>query len=163
MSIAEKDAHITARYHSIAHDLETVVLDTKEKAVCPKNFTSELLCRVYTGILMLSIARYESGGFREDVDKPTGTGDHGKAHCLMQIQLRDGEEITDRQSCFRLGLARIRESIKACSELRSEDRLVAYASGNCNNDTGIKDSRLKVRQTNNWLKNYPFMMLGQGD
>lgn len=75
-----------ARYESIARDLLTVVYDPAEAPL----FKNGDLTRAKTATVLLAIARYESGGYRRDVDFNLGKearGDHGRSWCLMQVQL----------------------------------------------------------------------------
>lgn len=147
----QRDAYTTARYESIAKDLEDVVENEKPLFSGPTG-------KAETALVMLSIASYESGEFREDIDTVKGTGDHGRAHCIMQIEfpLRPGEVMNDRKDCFRIGLARIRESMKACPNSKKEDKLAVYARGNCHDRWGIANSRMKMRRALNWWAYHPF-------
>lgn len=148
----ERYEYTYARYQSIAQDLSDVALDDNERPLFDGDDG-----RLKTAILVLSIASFESGEFREDVDTITPTGDHGKAYCLMQVQLRDGEVIRDRQECFRIGLSRIRESFKACPSSRLDERLAVYASGHC--DVGVANSIRKFKRATSWVKDHPFLQL----
>ncbi len=132
-----------------------------------------------TALLMLAISSYESGGFRPDVDSIEATGDchevvvlpNGlrpvgpaiegatkrtvcRSRCLAQIQLRAGESMKDRRDCFRLELARIRESYASCA-LPLIEGLAVYASGRC--DRGTKASRRRVARAVEWWTAAPFL------
>lgn len=152
MSDQDKYDYTYARYESIAQDLSDVVMNEDERSLFDDKDG-----KLKTAILMLANASFESGEFREDIDNTNATGDHGRAYCLMQIQLRPGETIRDRKDCFRLGLARIRESFKACPGYRQEEKLAVYASGHCN--VGLDNSKKKFNRAYSWLKENPFMEL----
>lgn len=82
---AETEEQALERYGSITSDLIQVVYDPDETPVFsgPRG-------RAKTAALMLSIANFESGGFRRDVDLGIGNksrGDSGESHCLMQVRL----------------------------------------------------------------------------
>lgn len=149
LSVEEKDAHTLQRYTDIASDLSEVVMEEEPL------FTGDL-GRVKSALLVAAIASFESGQFREDVDNVKGTGDRGESHCLMQVYLLPGETINSRKDCFHLGYDRIRESFRLCRFSRLEDKLSAYASGNCRR--GGANSRLKMRRANRWLETHPFIM-----
>lgn len=157
MTDEQKDEHTLARYKSIAQDAAEVALDPEEK---PFFKEPGLIGRLESALLALSIASYESGEFREDIDTVSGTGDHGRSHCLMQILLRPGEEMKDRKDCFRLGFSRIRESFESCPGYRTEDKLAVYARGTCDHTWGINNSRMKVRRAKKWLADHTFFMVG---
>jgi len=148
----EKDDYTLSRYQDIATDLVEVLSDDKPL------FEGEL-GKVQTGLLVLAIASFESGGFREDIDNVKGSGDHGQSHCIMQIMypLRDGEVMNDRQDCFRIGLARIRESMQACRSYRLDERLAVYARGKCDSKWGIANSKMKMKRASYWLTTHPFI------
>jgi len=148
----EKSSDTIERYESIAQDLSDVVMDVNQKPLFDGKDG-----RLKTALLELSIASFESGQFREDVDTITPTGDHGASYCLMQVHLYDGETIKDRKECFRIGLDRIRESRKMCSFLRPDERLAAYASGNC--VVGLANSVRKIKRARSWLEEHPFFSL----
>jgi hypothetical protein len=141
----------SARYTSIASDLETFVFDPETKPA----FAGET-GREQTAALLLAIAYHESG-FAKDVDLgpcyrgPKGRGsrcDSGMSACLLQIHLGTGktpegwtqaELFADRKKCFATGLRLVRGSLGACRHLPIRDRLSAYASGSC--DRGAEASR----------------------
>src|SRR5665213_743767 len=157
-SDAERDAYTEARYESIAKDLADVVENS------PPLF-SGMTGKAETALVILSIASYESGDFREDIDTIKGSGDHGRAHCLMQIEfpLRAGETLNDRKDCFRIGLSRIKESMQACPKSHVEERLAVYARGKCDDTWGIRNSKMKMRRARGWFKANPFSVLVQQD
>jgi hypothetical protein len=148
----EIDAKTTARYESIAKDLEDVLNTEKPLFAGP-------LGKVKTGLLVLSVASYESG-FTEKVDNTSGSGDHGQSHCIMQIlyPLRPGEVMNDRKDCFRLGITRLRESMAACPNSDVRDKLAVYARGRCDSPWGITNSRMKMYRAMSWLTGHPYML-----
>jgi hypothetical protein len=149
MTAEEKDTHTLQRYHDIASDIAAVTMEEEPL------FKGDL-GRVKSALITASIASYESGQFREDVDNVKGTGDHGQSHCIMQILMRPGEIMEDRKDCFRLGFYRIRESFRSCPQSRLEDKLAVYASGNCTQ--GAANSRMKMYRAKHWLDTHPFVM-----
>lgn len=117
-----------ARYASIAQDIAAVV----EESRAPH---AESLA-----ITTLAIAIHESG-LRAEVDDGRVRGS-GTDVCLMQIRAnkkRADQLAADRRECLRTGLRIVRGSLSACRHLPWEDRLAAYASGNC--DAGRAASR----------------------
>jgi hypothetical protein len=137
------------RYASIARDIATVALDPAEAPLFggPQG-------RAQTGLLLASVAFYESGGFRRDVDLGLGNrarGDSGRSWCLMQINIGDGTTIErwtghnlveDRQKCFRAGLRKLRQSFAMCQNQSFADRLSGYTKGRCTDDDDFSHRRL---------------------
>ena len=179
----ETPAATRARYESIAYDAATVALSDvatgpwAKLVVSRGAFTDVPVAK--TALLMLAISSYESGGFRPDVDSIEATGDchevvalpNGlrpvglatentvkrmvcRSRCLAQIQLRAGEVLRDRRDCFRLELARIRESYASCA-LPLIEGLAVYASGRC--DRGTAASRKRVARAVEWWAVAPFL------
>ncbi|HTJ84565.1 MAG TPA: hypothetical protein VL400_22755 [Polyangiaceae bacterium] len=138
------------RYAAIAEAARDVAYDPNEKPVFGGKYG-----RARTAALMLAVAYHESG-FMKDVDLgpcwrgKAGTStrcDSGRAACLMQIHVADGqtaegytreELFADRKKCFRSGLHLLRRSMSACSHLPEKHKLASYASGTCKG--GLKDS-----------------------
>ena len=172
-----------ARYESIAYDVAAVALEDAgrdapwAKLVVSRSASTDVPV-AKTALLMLAISSYESGGFRPDVDSIEATGDcrevvalpNGlrpvgpateavkrmvcRSRCLAQIQLRAGEVLRDRRDCFRLELARIRESYASCA-LPLVEGLAVYASGRC--DRGTAASRKRVARAVEWWAVAPFL------
>jgi hypothetical protein len=138
------------RYASIARDVAAVALDPGEGPLF-----GGPLGRLQTGLVLASVAFYESGGYRRDVDLGIGRkarGDSGRSWCLMQINLGDGvtderwsgrDLVLDRQKCLRVGLRRMRESFDMCKTLTFVDRLSGYTVGRCTADDDFSHRRLK--------------------
>jgi hypothetical protein len=138
------------RYESIARDIATVALDPDE----PPLFGGPQ-ARAQTALFVTSIAFYESGGFRGDVDAGIGKrsrGDGGRSWCLMQLNIGEGltaeqwsgrELVQDRRKCIHAGLTRIRESFALCHFLPLYDRLSGYTKGRCIADEDLAHRRLR--------------------
>jgi hypothetical protein len=118
-----------ARYHSIAEDLERVVLDPREAPL----FDGPT-ARAQTAVLMLAIASFESGGFRADVDRQDeASGDGGAAWCLAQLHLPYAKGLTDRASCFRGMLHALHDSWDMCATDGWDPayHITGYTVGHC--------------------------------
>lgn len=149
----------TARYESIARDVAEVALDPNEAPLFggPEG-------RAQTALLVASIASYESGGFRRDVDLGSGKrsrGDGGRSWCIMQVNVGNGvtaegwtgrDLVQDRHKCIRAGLALIRESFSLCHALTLRDRLSGYTTGRCTADEDLSHRRFH-RAMEWWTKN----------
>lgn len=65
-----------------------------------------------------------------------------------------GEDlVSNRQSCFRVGLHMVRNSFKACAANSVENRLAVYATGRC--DSGWPQSAVRVGKAIRWFKAAP--------
>jgi hypothetical protein len=138
------------RYESIAKDIADVAMDPNEPPLFggPQG-------RAQTALFVTSIAFYESGGYRRDVDAgdgPRSRGDGGRSWCIMQINIGRGmtaeqwsgrDLVLDRHKCIRAGLARIRESFSLCHSLPLIDRLSGYTKGRCTPDEDLSHRRLR--------------------
>jgi len=145
-----------ARYASIAQDLADVALDPEEEPL----FAGDV-GRAQTALLMLAITRYESGGWRADIDnqKPSGDCSGGKcrAACLAQLQGIYAEDLSDRKSCFRAELRALRDSWALCSSpsWKGSDRMTGYTVGRC--EEGEHGARLRFKLATSWWKDHPFL------
>lgn len=111
--------------------------------------------RARTALVMLAITRYESGGWRADIDRQDRpTGDGGKAWCLAQLHAPFAEGLTDRKSCFRGELAALRESRRMCPGGTFVDGLSGYTVGTC--VTAEKHARLRFELATSWWARHPF-------
>jgi hypothetical protein len=150
------DEYTMARYKAIAADIADVALDPDEPPVFRSQAITEkgardLDGRVKTATLLASVARFESGGYREDVDTMVKKGDNGHGICLLQLHLWPGEVVIDRPSCLRAGLRHMRESYKTCHSLSG------YTIGKC-----IEDEPEAVRRSGmaaDWVRAHPFVIL----
>jgi hypothetical protein len=127
-----------ARYAGIARTIAKVALDPAEAPLFggPDG-------RAETALFVSSVAYYESGGFRRDVELGTGKharGDSGRSWCLMQVNIGGGktaeswsgpELVLDQEKCIRAGLHRMRESFAHCKAQTFVDRLSGYTNGRC--------------------------------
>lgn len=150
------DGYTLARYEAIAADIADVALDPDEPPIFRSQAIAEkgardLDGRVKTALLLASVARFESGGYREDVDTLVKLGDNGHARCLLQLHLWTGEVVTDRPSCLRAGLRHMRESYKACRSLSG------YTVGHCVEHEPEAERRSGVAAS--WIKEHPFVVL----
>lgn len=102
-----------------------------------------------TAILMASVVSLESS-CRADVDSGAVKGDHGRAHGLMQVQLRPWErDLCDtRAGCLRIGRERLRESLHHCRGNAKDERLALYMSGSCR--AGLRPARARWRRYASW-------------
>ncbi|AUX28769.1 MULTISPECIES: hypothetical protein [Sorangium] len=141
-----------ARYHEIARAAAKVAYDPELKPLFggPRG-------RAETMALLLSIAYFESG-YRRDVDLGLGKLARGSGvdSCLLQIRVGAGKTregwshedlVSDREKCFRSGLALIRRSFGACRKQEARDRLSAYTRGRC--IVNDKHSRARIGRAQN--------------
>lgn len=140
-----------ARYESIARDAVSVAFDESEEPLF-----SGPQGRAQTALLMLSVASFESS-FHKAVDEGIRRGDHGHSYCLMQIHVGDGvtvegwtgkQLVEDRQLCFRAALHILHRSFSVCRSLPIADRLSAYASGHCYENSEV--SRVRMNRARAW-------------
>jgi hypothetical protein len=146
----QSEDYTVARYERIATDMATVVAEEEPLDLWDEPEDSRI---AHTGILLLAIASYESGGYLESVDRGIKRGDSGRSHCLMQVMTRSGETPPkNRQDCFRKGLERVKESLKLCGGKDNSIRLAGYTSGKC--DTGAASSQLRYNRAEQWWVNH---------
>ncbi|APR88518.1 hypothetical protein A7982_13867 [Minicystis rosea] len=144
----------SARYRSIAEDLQAVAYDPAERPL----FAGKR-GRARTAALLLALALKESG-LAPDTDRgPCYRGrdgrnarcDSGRSACMLQIRVGKGttpegwtkeDLFADRRKCFRAGLHLARRSVGACSQDGPDFILNAYASGVCG--LGHQQSRERV-------------------
>jgi hypothetical protein len=151
----EGEAAALVRYGEMAQDFARVALDDTETPLFEGDSG-----RPQTALLMAAVASYESG-YRSDVDQGTVKGDHGKALCIMQVQVygktaenysRD-EVMNDRQKCLRVALHRMRQSFTACHGLKLVNRLAGYTVGHCIEE---EKSEWRMLRALNYWKGHPF-------
>ncbi len=138
-----------ARYAGIARTIAKVALDPAEPPLFggPEG-------RAETGLFVTSVAFYESGGFRRDVELGTGKharGDGGRSWCLMQVNIGTGrteerwtgpELVNDQDKCIRAGLHRMRQSFRHCTGQTFVDRLSGYTDGRCRDGADAAHRRI---------------------
>jgi len=136
------------RFRSIIVDAADVVYDPAEK---PIGIFNPEYQREASLFVVIGLSYMESIGYRKDVDAGIKRGDHGRSWCVMQIHIGNGktkegwtgpELISDRKKCFRSGYKSVKLSFGACWNKPIDQRLNAYASGNCEN--GIKESKERM-------------------
>jgi hypothetical protein len=150
-----------ARDAAIARTIAEVALDPAE----PPLFGGPD-ARAETALFVSSVAFYESGGFRRDVELGTGKhsrGDSGRSWCLMQVNIGGGmtaehwtglDLVGDRAKCIRAGLHRMRESFEHCTGQTFVDRLSGYTDGRCR-DGADAAHRRTLRAVQFWEKHPP--------
>jgi hypothetical protein len=150
-----------ARYVTIARTIAEVALDPAEPPLFggPDG-------RAETALFIASVAFYESGGFRRDVELGTGKrarGDAGRSWCLMQVNIGGGvtedrwtgpDLVNDQDKCIRAGLHRMRESFRHCSGQTFIDRLSGYTDGRCRDGANAAHRRTK-RAVEFWEQHPP--------
>jgi len=163
----ETEEATMGRYEDIAKSLVQVTYNTENNPVFSGDFG-----RARTTMLLLSIAYFESG-FRRDVDLglgKVGSGDHGRSHCLLQINMGVnrtdttylqhliGKEwsvndlLQDRTKCFFTGFSMVTKSFVACRSLPLEERLAGYASGDCSK--GRDESKTRIEKARRWFSGH---------
>jgi hypothetical protein len=95
------------------------------------------------GETLLRIARYESGGFREDVASCKTRGDSGEARGLFQVHGFSATEkvqlcSSDYREQVKVALGRVRGSIQRCANkgLWGSHLLTEYTHGTCKKEQG---------------------------
>ncbi len=153
-----------ARYAGIARTIAKVALDPAEPPLFggPDG-------RAETGLFVSSVAYYESGGFRRDVELGTGKnarGDGGRSWCLMQVNIGGGRTqenwsgpdlVGDQEKCIRAGLHRIRESFRHCTGQTFIDRLSGYTDGRCRDGANAAHRRTQ-RAVDFWQRHPPHVL-----
>ena len=142
---AEPAAVTEARYERIAEEVAATVADEAPLFAGDDG-------RAKTALYALSIASYESGGFRADVLSCQTRGDGGRSYGLYQS--------SDRTACASIhaatviALRQIRQSWDACHDLPQEARLGAYTAGDC--EAGARSSATRVRRAQRYWVAHPF-------
>ena len=75
--------------------------------------------------------------FREASNRLNVIGDHGRARCAMQLHNAPREVLTDARLCVRIGLARLRDSMRLCPATP----LASYAGAPCGSVVAGRISR----------------------
>lgn len=137
--ILETPEQMKTRYESIVNDLVSVVYEP--------NYVPFTGTRASDAMYALNIAKFESGGYRKDVDIGVTVGDNGQSPCLMGVWMppkhihpglstsKEGwtnkDVRYDRVKCFVTGLDRMRSSWKMCIGHNILDRFAGYTIGHC--------------------------------
>ena len=149
-----------ARYVGIARTIAKVALDPTESPLFGGPDA-----RAETALFVSSVAFYESGGFRRDVELGTGKhsrGDSGRSWCLMQVNIGGGttaehwsgpELVNDQEKCIRAGLHRMRESFEHCKGQTFVDRLSGYTDGRCRD--GADAAHRRTRRAIDFWERHP--------
>ena len=138
----EAPAITEARYMQIASDIATVA---KEEPIGTP---------YQTGLLLASIASYESGGYRADVVFCRVSGDHDKAWGLFQSHAPREAVCRSLQDAARIALGQVRDSLERCASNPEATRLAAYTSGSC--DRGWLAARRRWERAQEWLREHPW-------
>lgn len=128
----------TTRYESIAED---IAVGSERQPV----FSEAEGGAAKTGILLASLARWESQGYDAKVDQCITAGDNGMSWSIFQLMslFSPKQEVcADRKKAVEWALKHIKNSFRLCSYLPLQDRLSVYAGGTCNN--GRPQSRIRV-------------------
>jgi len=172
----ETKQEATARYNEISRDIVEVVYDPNVKPLFRGSTGRARTVSVILSIMLhesgfrrdvdLNLGKY-------------ARGDKGNSWCLMQLNVGTGrtlkwnkkhnrkvrwddppeeihpgytgaELIADRKLCIREGLRVLRLSMGGCRKLPLNQRLRAYASGNCQN--GAKQSETRMGTAMRWYR-----------
>lgn len=131
-----------ARYAAFASDVAVVAIE-RPIAGTPAE----------TAALLLAIASFESGGFREDVMRCRVTGDGGRSLGPFQTQRASRTVCTDHKAAARIALDRIEESWALCG--RGE--LAGYTAGRCSSTVGRRIGARYVARARQWLRAAPLL------
>ncbi len=167
-----------ARYDAIVRDAVAVAYDPSEAPIFPATdpIARAKTLAVMLGIMEAESGFRKDVDKGRGMDSK---GDNGESWCLMQIRLstigRDGKTgvriglkgdgfeyvydkslgyggedmVEDRRVCIRVGLHMARVSFRNCRALPVDERLSAYASGNC--EDGKAKSRYRMGLAIRWL------------
>ncbi len=138
----------TTRYESIAED---IAIGSVQQPV----FSDTDGGAAKTGILLASLARWESQGYDAEVDQCRRAGDHGMSWTIFQLMspFSPKQEIcADRKKAVEWALRWIKNSFRLCSYLPLQDRLSVYAGGTC--DNGRPQSRVRVSPAINFYNSH---------
>jgi hypothetical protein len=148
-SYYEKLEMTQVRYSEIATTIAAAVLDGNQVPIF--NDEDDLTNRVKTGLLLASIAAYESS-FKKEVDSCAEGGDHGLAWGIWQTHANKTKVCADRSVAVRVALGMIETSFNNCKNRNISDRLSIYTDGICH--TNWKRSRNRVERALSWHKKH---------
>lgn len=134
-----KTDEIEARYRDIALDIATVSIDDPMFSNDPEK----------TAMLLTSFSGFESGGFAEKIDNNKGTGDSGRAKCIMQLHAPFSNNLMTRLDCIRGALLAFKASLAMCSNGSLATRLSGYTAGKC--VANEPAARTRVERALRWL------------
>lgn len=109
-----------------------------------------------TAMLSASVAGFESGGFRAEVDDCELAGDAGAAWSLWQLHRPKEVICGTRRNAARMALAMMADSLKWCASLPQMERLAIYTSGSCGR--GRAESRHRWERAARWLAAHPLVL-----
>jgi len=142
------------RYSEIATTIAVAVLDENQTPIF--NDEDDLSNRVKTGLLLASIAAYESS-FKKDVDSCKEGGDHGLAWGIWQTHANKNKVCADRAVAVQVALRMIETSFRNCKNRNINDRLSIYTDGICH--TNWRRSRSRVERALSWHKKHKAELL----
>ena len=146
----ERAAITEARYADIASTIADVASDLGEAPLFEGGDGRER-----TALLLASIASYESGCFRTDVQfcAPTGSGDGGHAWGIYQSHLSRARVCWSLRSATLVALEQVRKSVAACSREPWRYKLSLYASGSC--ASGHREARNRYERASIYWGEHP--------
>jgi hypothetical protein len=154
------EASTLGRYRDIARDIAEAALDH------PLFAGSQGVLE--TALLDASVATFESGGLREDVDTCKTGGDGRRSWSLFQLQEPWTPKVVacaSRLSAAKTSLDIIQTSLKQCKDLPQSERLAMYAAGQCHVSEKFTEEQLAVAKSlsrnrwnraERWLRSHPF-------
>lgn len=128
----------TNRYESISEDIA-------EGSAQQPIFSDAEGGAAKTGILLASLARWESQGYDAKVDQCITAGDNGMSWTIFQLMslFSPKQEVcASRKKAVEWAIKHIKNSFRLCHSLPLQDRLSVYAGGTC--DNGRPQSRVRV-------------------
>ncbi len=145
----EAAAITEARYADIADTIATIALDPAEGPLFAGGDG-----RARTALLLASIASFESGCFRGDIQFCAASGDSGRAWGLYQSHAGRTRVCWSLQAATVVALRQVRESFVACEQLEPDRWLNEYASGTCSR--GTRESRNRWNRARDWMRVHPW-------
>ncbi len=137
-----------ARYAQIASEVADASFEEEPLFAGPDG-------RAKTAEYMLSIASYESGGFREDVQFCTLAGDGNKAFGLFQSHGNKDAICYSLRAAYHVALEQARESLRACRALPLYEQLSGYTAGDCVH--GRHASKIRSGRAFRYWAEHPFV------
>lgn len=150
----EKLEDTQARYSAIATTIAVAVLDENQTPIF--NDEDDQINRVKTGLLLASIAGYESF-YKKDVDSCKVGGDNGLAWGIWQTHSNKKKTCEDRRAAVSIAMDMIHNSFNHCRNRNINDRLSVYTDGTCH--TNWRRSRSRVERALSWHKKHKAELL----